>query len=205
MGGTGSGRHAGGGKDLVERCRQIDVNRLHREGCLAPGWTGHWRWHRNGEQVGVIGLRSEGEALVLTYKVSIAGGDWEDIRERVPVEHVACTLGGTRPYFLCPGAVTGVPCGRRVAKLHAGGRYFLCRHCYRLAHASQREDGLDRALRRANRIRTSLGGAPGMLQPFPIKPRGMWQRTYDRLKHRALAAEVAADEAMAERLERLRA
>ena len=51
----------------------------------------------------------------------------------------------------------GVACGRRVAKLHGSGRYFLSRHCYRLVHASQSEVAWDRALRRANKIRQRLG------------------------------------------------
>jgi hypothetical protein len=38
MGGFGSGRPSGGGRDKVEACRSIDVNRLHREGCLRGGW-----------------------------------------------------------------------------------------------------------------------------------------------------------------------
>ena len=40
MGGIGSGRPSGLGRDTVESCRAIDVNRLHREGCLRPGWCG---------------------------------------------------------------------------------------------------------------------------------------------------------------------
>ena len=83
----------------------------------------------------------------------------------------ACRFGGERPYFICPGVVNGIACGRRVAKLHGSGRYFLCRHCYRLAHASQSEGGWDRMLRRANKIRQRLGGDPGMAAPFPPKPR----------------------------------
>jgi hypothetical protein len=35
--------------------------------------------------------------------------------------------------------MSGVACGKRVAKLYALGRYFLCRHCYRLAYDSQSE------------------------------------------------------------------
>ena len=34
MGGLGSGRPSGSGRAKVEACRSIDVNRLHREGCL---------------------------------------------------------------------------------------------------------------------------------------------------------------------------
>ncbi len=57
--------------------------------------------------------------------------------------------------------------GRRVGKLYGPGRYFLCRHCYRLAHASQSENVSDRALRRANKIRKRLGGDAGTDAPFP--------------------------------------
>jgi hypothetical protein len=75
------------------------------------------------------------------------------VAETVRIVRKPCRFGGTRPYFICPGIVNGIACGRRVAKLHGPGRYFLCRHCYRLAHASQSEDRWDRLLRRANKIR----------------------------------------------------
>jgi len=65
-------------------------------------------------------------------------------------------------------------------KLHGPGRYFLCRHCYRLAQASQSENVWDRLLRRANKIRHRLGGDAGMASPLR-KPKGMWRRTYERL------------------------
>jgi hypothetical protein len=76
-------------------------------------------------------------------------------------------------------------------------RYFLCRHCYRLAHASQSESGWDRALRRANKIRQRLGGEPGMAATFPKKPKGMHRRTYDRLQEKVYEAEMLANERLA--------
>lgn len=97
----------------------------------------------------------------------------------VPLTWTPCTKGGERPYFTCPGRVNGRDCQRRVAKLYGAGRYFLCRSCYGLAYASQSETPQDRLLRRANKLRRSLGGNPGMASPLPPRAKGMWQTTYD--------------------------
>jgi hypothetical protein len=196
MGGLGSGRPSSGGRDKVEECRSIDVNRLHREGCLRPGWAGNWHWTRAGEQVAWIGLRADLDRLRLIYRVRIGGGDWQDIAESVRILRVACRYGGTRPYFECPGVVNGRACGRRVTKLYGHGRYFLCRHCYRLVYASQSEGELDRALRRANTIKQRLGGEPGLAHSFPRRPRGMWRRTYERLRDQTFEIEMRAEEAI---------
>ena len=91
----------------------------------------------------------------------------------------------------------------RSAKLHGPERYFLCRHCYHLAHASQSEGALDRTLRHANKIRQRLGGDPGMAARFPPKPKGMWWRTYNHLRAEVFEAEMDADEAIERRTERL--
>ena len=116
MGGLGSGRPSGSGRAKVEGCRSLDVNRLHREGCLPSDWSGIWQWTRDGERVAWINLRTEFDRLHLTYRVRIGGGDWEDIGESVRIVRVACQYGGVRPYFICPGIVNGRACGRRVPK-----------------------------------------------------------------------------------------
>jgi hypothetical protein len=203
MGGPGSGRIAGFGRDKVESIRSIDVNQLHRAGCLAAGWKGNWAWTRDGEQVAYINLRAKENSLQLSYRVRIAGGDWEDVDETVPIVHNRCSYGGSRPYFICPGVVNGTTCAQRVLKLYGSGRYFLCRHCYKLSYTSQSEEGWDRALRRANKIRQRLGGEPGMAAPFPNRPKGMWRRTYERLRNQSVQAEMIADEAFLIHAERL--
>ena len=88
-------------------------------------------------------------------------------------------------------------------KLYGAGTYFLCRHCYRLAYASQREDRYDRALRRANNIRMRLGGEPCTASAFPGRPKGMHHQTYERLQSAVLNAEILAEERLAIILQRL--
>ena len=157
---TWIGRPAGLGKEKVEDSRSIDINRLHEAECLAPGWSGGWKWTRDGETSASINLRAETDRLHLSYRVRSYGREWQDIEETVSIVYIPCRFGGSRPYFLCPGVINGKSCRRRVAKLHGAGRYFLCRHCYRLAYTSQHESDWDRAMRRADKIRQRLGGEP---------------------------------------------
>jgi len=204
MGGFGSGRPNGSGRPKAESCRSLDVNRLHHEGCLRAGWYGIWQWMRDGERVAWINLLAAFDHLDLTYRVRIGGGDWEDISESVRIVHAGCSYGGARPYFICPGVVKGRVCGRRVTRLYVPGRYFVCRHCNRLSYASQSEGGLDRILRRANKMRQRLGGDPGMASSFPMRPKGMWQRTYERLRRRTVGIETCASEAMGRHIGKLK-
>jgi hypothetical protein len=194
MGGFGSGRPPGRAK--VEACRSIDANWLHREGCLRAGSMARIQWSRDGDKVTPTNMRVEDDQLHLNYGVRTSTGEWEDVKETVRIVRIPCRFGGARPYFVCTGVVNGTACGRRVAKLYGPGRYFLCRHCYRLAHASQSEDAQRRSMRRANKIRQRLGDNAGTASPLPRKPKGMWRRTYERLREQALDAEERADEAL---------
>lgn len=192
MGGYGSGRSSY--KQKAEDCRSLDVNRLHREGCLDDGRMGHWVWSRNDEEVGRIGYQSNGGRLDLSYRVRLFGGDWESVTQSVPIDRASCHFGGHRPYFRCPGVVNGRHCGRRVGKLFSGGKYFLCRHCYDVAYSSQSEPRHDRMLRRANKLRMELGGEPGSAHWIAPKPKGMWQRTYQRKRFEIQWCENQADQ-----------
>ena len=203
MGGLGSGRPSGSGRGTAEGCRSIDVNRLHREGCLRPGWSGGWQWTREGEKVASINLRTEYDLLHLSYRWRIGDSAWEDVAETVRIVRVDCRFGGARPFFICPGIVNGIACGRRVGKLYGPGRFYLCRHCYRLAHTSQSEGAWDRTLRRARKIRQRLGGSPSLATPIPLKPKGMWRRTYERLRQQSDVYDQRANEAFLIRARRL--
>ena len=178
MGGYGSGRPRH--KEKTEEYRTLDVNKFHRDGCLVDGQSGHWNWSRDGSQIASIAFCVQAASIKLDYRVRVRGAEWEPIVQAVPIERVACHYGNQRPYFRCSGVVNGRHCNRRVVKLYAGGRYFLCRHCYNLAYSSQSEEKSDRMLRRANKLRTALGGERGTAHFIAPKPKGMSQRTYER-------------------------
>ena len=79
-------------------------------------------------------------------------------------------------------------CGRRVSVLY-GGAIYACRRYHQLVYESQREQSHDRALRRAQAIRTKLGCSGNMFEPFPNKPKGMHWRTYQRFRLKAAEAQ----------------
>ena len=180
MGGPGSGYHYHWDKkDVVEDYCALDINWLRREGYLRPGRQTPLSWTQNGHPTGNINLTAHRDRVILSYTYTYAGQS-EEVRETVFIGRTPCHYGGTRPWFLCPG------CGRRVGKLYAGGRLFLCRHCYNLAHYTQQMSEPFRLLHKAQKIRRRLGASPDVLDDFIPRPKGMHRRTYERLKRQAL-------------------
>lgn len=194
MGGMGSGRGQRG-KSTTSDMRPLDIRRLHRAGLLAPGRVFGWQWTVSGREVFSIQARSEAGRLILNYRTRSRAGDWRPMEYPVYLEWTNCTLGGRRPWFLCP--TNG--CGRRVAVLF-GASIFACRHCQRLAYECQRETDDDRAARRADTIRRRLGWGAGIANPEGGKPKGMHLRTFVRLKAEYAAFANVAWAGMAERL-----
>lgn len=178
MGGWGSGRGQSG-KDTTSDYCALDVRRLQRDGLLTPGRSFNWQWSINGEKVADINIRIEPDRVILNYRSRSNGGDWQPMDYPVRLDWTNCTLGGRRAWLLCPAR----GCGRRVALLYIGGSgIFACRHCYKLAYASQRETDDDRAMRRADNIRRRLGWEVGILNGEGDKPKGMHWRTFERMK-----------------------
>ncbi len=178
MGGMGSGRRDQGGKDTTDDCRALDVRLFQRDGVLVAGHSFTTSWMRNGKAIASIQVRTEADRVILDYRHQRGGGEWKSQNYPVRIEWTPCNYGGTRAWFRCPAQ----GCGRRVAKLYLGGTIFACRHCYRLAYASQRENHDDRATRRADTLRERLGWEPGILNGEGGKPKGMHWRTFERLK-----------------------
>ena len=205
MGGVGSDNwHRFDKKTTTVECHSVDVRYLHRNGLLKAGGWFSLRWSRaereSGSIRGAVGGGERPERVQFFYRHrSGQGNEWEDVQDSVFLDWSACNFGGKRPWFVCPGS----GCSRRVAFLYGLRRYVLCRHCYDLVYESQRENGMTRALRRAQAIRERLGGSANMTKPFPEKPKGMHWRTYERLFWEHHEAEMEQLIGMREWLDRL--
>jgi len=171
MGGSGSGNRWQSGKRTTCHMRVLDIRRLYRKKLLVPGRFFNWMWSRDGERIADINIAVAEYHVTLSYRTRKDGGEWEDRDYPVSLTWTACRFGGQRPWFLCPR------CGRRVAVLY-GGATFACRHCHNLAYASQREDEMSRAMRRAQKIQNRLGWYD---RHDGTKPKGMHWRTFERL------------------------
>jgi len=183
MGGPGSGFYIRWGrKATAEEQLRIDIRWMKQQGRLSPGTASSLSWSCRGEESGSIRYRMYADHMVLIYRVRSRGGDWEDVQQVVRFDRTPCHFGGYRTWLLCPR------CGKRVAVLYGAGKYFWCRHCHDLTYSSQQEDRPDRLLRKARKIRKRLGASDDLIEPIWHRPKGMHQKTFDRLR---VAAEIA--------------
>ena len=165
---------------FTDQLRRLDIRQLHRDGCLERVDAGRVTvtWD-GGSSIDVVKDRT---GILLEYSV-VDGEDREERSERIVIQRTRCHFGGSRVWWFCPR------CGRRCAILY-GGRWFLCRHCHGIRYRSQSLGKGERLLRKAERIRTRLGGSGVVFDLFPDKPKGMHWRTYRRLRDEAEEAKA---------------
>ncbi len=177
MGGRGSGRSASYGF-TVDKCHEyhsIDLAWLRRKGLLIVGRTSTLTWSRAGQETGSISVECLLEGVRLVYKHRNRSDDWQDVREFVPFVESRTAFGGRRQWFQC------LSC-RNKCRILYGGTYFRCRRCHRLKYETQYEPAFGRAATRALKIRDRLGAKGGLDEPFPVKPKGMHWKTYQRFE-----------------------
>lgn len=199
MGGCGSGRPSSwDAKPITDRNKSIDIRSLKQRGCLVVGRMGIFTWSRGGKQTGVILYLMIEDGMVLKYQYSENGSPWVSVRQSIRFDRTPCNYGGYRKWFLCPH------CGKRVAVLYLGGKFFLCRHCYGLVYGSQQEVRSDRLMRAARKIRHRLGAGDNLFIPIWQKPKGMHEKTYLRLRAKANANAYHANDIMLQSLMAMR-
>lgn len=193
MGGYGSGTRPR--RATVEETSELAIGRLHREGCLRPGWQGVWQWL--GQEPGQPDRASIGivthstDMLMVSYTVRTGDQAPQRLMYPLHVRWVRCHYGGERPWWLCP------TCGRQVAMLYLGGRDLRCRHCYHLVYASSQASGtIHRPRQRIMKLRRKLKRPPIPPDGFGAsdwdvkRPRYMHQTTYRRLRKELVAAQA---------------
>ena len=195
MGGYGSGGWNRSDRLTTDDALRLGVNYLNKAGALKPGCDSAVSWRYNGDQIGHLYTHADNHHVELHYPTRTSEGQRHDQRERVPLSWEACRFGGRRPYFDCP------KCGRRALHLYGVAQY-LCRTCHGLSYPSQRERKIDRAQRKADRIRLRLGGKRGWTR-IPVRPKGMHKQTYERLTHQIQNADRLTSRAAVSILERV--
>lgn len=171
-----AGRPAYYGK--AEHCLRLDIRRWGRESGFRDGTYGTWQWTHDDEHRSTVGYRIEHNAIKLSYSV-----DGVPSPQSISLTQTRCNYGGTRRWFICPIR------GERVAVLYLRAGRFACRHCQRLAYASQSDDAIDRSWRRQRK-------AEARLDKGWRKPKGMHWATRERLLSIIWDCEDRRDEAI---------
>ncbi len=195
MGGSGSGTwYRWNKRTTCEEIKRIDIRFLKKHGYLSPGRR-TMSWSCGEESSGYIQYTMHSDCMVLDYNFRRSGGEWEPVKQTIWFDETACHYGNTRKWFSCPHF------NKRVAILYGADKLFLCRHCYQLPYASQGETYLDRMARKARKVRQQLDIDNPIFDPDNLmdevyyKPKGMHQKTFDRLMKAEDQAQNAMDNA----------
>lgn len=177
MGGLGSGGWNLKHRDTVESNRRLSADYLRKQGCLKPGTLSSMTWTSDDGDINSVRISSEENGIKLIYRYRINGGEWYPVEQHIDLASTPCHYGGERTLFHCP------KCGSRRKYLYGAGKLFLCRACHDLTYSSQRERAPDRASRQARKIRRKLGVEIGLEGWIGPKPKGMHQKTFERLSN----------------------
>jgi hypothetical protein len=112
--------------------------------------------------------------LFSSYALFILSSQGKEYFYPIRVVTTNCHYGGHRHWFLCP------LCNRRSKKLYLTyGSRFACRKCLKLAYLTQNRTDIDRITdKKWNLIRKYGGDSEWTIQ----KPKGMHQKTFDRIR-----------------------
>jgi hypothetical protein len=192
MGSALSGRRSG--RPLVEDCLRLDIAQLMRLGPVRDGMVGQgWmEWREAGQLLwGVqirVDLRDAGKAcLLVAFRLAQGEGAGRVVAQRVRLAFTVPNYGGRRWWLICPET------GQRVRCLYlpSGGARFASRQALGLAYRVERLGHFDRPFERLHRQRRKLGG-----EREPMRPKGMWQRSFDTQLARLAALDAACLDAI---------
>jgi hypothetical protein len=179
--------------------KKVDIAWMIRSGKATPGqWiSGSLYWNYGGEPAGSISYVANMEDASGSYlRLNVwrgSGDDREHVEQKIRLAFTEPHYGGRRWWMICPYK------GVRAAKLYLpnGGDRFASRQAWGLAYQSQRVGHRDRAFEKLFRLQRKLGCEQGY-DSFIRRPKGMWNRTFERHLERfeELDAQCGAEMAM---------
>ena len=92
----------------------------------------------------------------------------------IALSRTPCHYGGYRYWYLCPH------CGKRTSVLYRAGLY-VCRHCIGANYQTQLNQPLDNIRRKMHKVASKLKWVEVGYKEVPLRPKGMHQKTFDRL------------------------
>ena len=98
----------------------------------------------------------------------------KDYNYHVKLDRTPCHYGGYRYWYLCPH------CGKRTSVLYRAGLY-VCRHCIGANYQTQLNQPLDNIRRKMHKVASKLKWVEVGYKEVPLRPKGMHQKTFDRL------------------------
>jgi hypothetical protein len=162
-------------------CKRIDLAWMIRTKRAIPGSlvSGTLCWTCGGESAGSISYVAdmrypENAFLRLSYTRG-SGSDREEVKQLVRLTYTEPNYGGRRWWMICPYR------HNRCGKLYLpnGGDRFAGRRAWKLGYHCQRVARRDRAFEKLFRLQKKLGCDQGWEAGIG-RPKGMWDRTYQR-------------------------
>jgi len=156
-------------KRTVESSRFISVLEFARRGYFRNPQRISWVWLRDGKVTAIAVIEIGRKELEIRWLGSTQSA------QQIGINWTRCRFGGQRPWFRCR-------CGKSVIRVYSSSSgLFACRSCCRLTYASRQARPRHRLWLRAQKVRIALGGSRNMLDKFPVRPRYMHHKRYDRL------------------------
>jgi hypothetical protein len=188
MGGYGSRRNGFCLTDKLDDRLKLKSKLMFQNAKLGEYRSGSLYWSMNGKRTNSISYNLyllDPDDLYVIFRFNVKN---EDFKHKVEIVTTAANFGGVRFWVICP--ITG----KRSTTLYfskAHQNQFVSRHALGLKYQSQSEDWGHRLITKKNKIRKKLGG-----EDWYIKPKGMHQKTYDRLRKEYDKVEEGLDQYM---------
>lgn len=130
-----------------------------------------FQFYTNTKNVFSVTIFYTGKTLLLDYQLK------ESWTYHIKLTKQKCNFGKHRYWLTCPVK----RCRKPVSALYLKHEIFACRTCHELLYPSQMRQKFNFPLYRLERIEKQLQGKWSINGAPPRKPKGMHQKTYERL------------------------